>query len=49
VSAEDWEHAIHVRDEAILGANYAGFLSYAWGKNAMGRAMPSCSASSTRT
>jgi hypothetical protein len=36
VSADDWEQVIHVRDQAILGANYAGFLSYAWGKNAMG-------------
>jgi hypothetical protein len=36
VSADDWEQVIHVRDQAILGADYAGFLSYAWGKNAMG-------------
>ena len=35
VSAADWKHAIQVRDQAIYNVNFAGFLSYAWGKNGM--------------
>lgn len=35
VTADEWEQAIRVRDEAILNADFAGFLSYAWGKNGM--------------
>jgi hypothetical protein len=35
VSADDWELAIRVRDEAIFDVDFAGFLSYAWGKNGM--------------
>jgi hypothetical protein len=35
VSADEWERAIRVRDEAILNTNFAGFVSYAWGKNGM--------------
>jgi hypothetical protein len=35
VSAEDWIRAIQVRDQAIYNVDFAGFLSYAWGKNGM--------------
>ena len=35
VTADEWELTIRIRDEAILDVDFAGFLSYAWGKNGM--------------
>jgi autotransporter-associated beta strand protein len=36
ISAADWDMVIQIRQDAIYNANYAGFLAYAWGGNAMG-------------
>ena len=35
VSANDWKRAIAVRSAALHQAGFAGFISYAWSKNAM--------------
>lgn len=35
VSADDWIHVIQVRDQAIYNVDFAGFLSFAWGKNGL--------------
>lgn len=36
LSASDWDTVIQIRQDAILGAGYTGFLAYAWGSNGMG-------------
>ena len=36
VSVADWNATITARTTAIQNVNFAGFLSYAWGKNNMG-------------
>lgn len=35
VSSNDWDHVIGVRSQAAQNVGFAGFLSYAWGGNAM--------------
>jgi hypothetical protein len=35
VSSNDWDAAILARNQAALNIGYTGFLSYAWGNNAM--------------
>jgi len=36
VSSNDWDKVIVTRNQAAQNAGFAGFLSYAWGGNAMG-------------
>ena len=35
ISSNDWDHVIGVRSQAAQNVGFAGFLSYAWGGNAM--------------
>jgi hypothetical protein len=35
ISAADWDTVLQIRQDAILAANYAGFLAYGWGENGM--------------